>query len=109
MLVYITLLIPAIWTVMGSSAPSIYLADYLQYLAVAVPLAVIASAIVDAVSRPVSPVLARCIRAGVGIAGLSVFGIMSLLQETNYSSAEDLWKATLEQDPTTPTSSTPAR
>jgi tetratricopeptide (TPR) repeat protein len=100
MLVYLTLLIPAIWTVMGSSAPSIYLADYLQYLAAAVPLALIASAIVGVVSRPVSPILARCLRAGTAIIGLAVLGIFSLLQETSYFSAENLWKATLDQAPT---------
>jgi tetratricopeptide (TPR) repeat protein len=100
MLVYLTLLIPAIWTIMGSSAPSIYLADYLQYLAAAVPLALIASAIVGVVSRPVSPILARCLRAGTAIFALAVLGIFSLLQETSYSSSENLWKATLEQAPT---------
>jgi tetratricopeptide (TPR) repeat protein len=100
MLVYLTLFIPATWTIMGSSAPSIYLADYLQYLAAAVPLALIASAIVGLVSRPVSPILARCLRAGTAIVSLAVLGIFSLLQETSYSSAKDLWKATLDQDPT---------
>jgi tetratricopeptide (TPR) repeat protein len=98
-LLFLILLFPAIWLVLGFAAPPIFIADHLQYLAAAAPLAVAAWALVGPISLVSSPILIRSIRVAVAVAVLTPLGVMVWLQTQDYSDQKLVWKSTLAQDP----------
>lgn len=98
-LLFIVLLFPALGAVLASSAPPIYLADHWEYLAAAVPIAAVAWALVEGVSRFSSATLVRSLRVAAAVACISGLGFLSLIQTRSYEDEESAWRQAIDHDP----------
>ena len=98
-LIFVAMLLPALADFLWVSAPSIYVADHLQYLAATVPLILIALAVSYLVSRYSTQSRQRVVRVVLAIAFIGVFALFSVLQNHVYTSAKTAWESALKQDP----------
>lgn len=96
---FIVLLAPEIIYAFSSSAPLIYVADHWAYLALAVPAAVFAQALVGTLSRFPSATLVRILRVAVAAACLGGFGFLTWNQGMIYDGEESVWRDTLNYQP----------
>lgn len=97
---FIVLLLPEIISAVGVSAPVIYVADHWAYLALAVPAAAVAQALVAAVSRFSFAPLVRGLRVAVAAVCLGGLGILTWNQGSLYDNEESPWRDALYFQPT---------
>lgn len=99
-LVFIALTLPNVVTTLSQRAPAIYVADAQQYLAFAVPMALLAAALVALTDRSSTLVPLRASRAAVGIISIGLFATFAVLQTLTFRSAETGLQAAVSRDPT---------
>lgn len=100
-LLFLALLLPALLLLLASSSPAIYVADHLQYLAAAVPLAILAAGVVALLSYFSGAVVIRTLRCASAVVLLAGFGLLSWIAAQTYSGEETAWRTTLAQDENT--------
>jgi protein O-mannosyl-transferase len=98
-LLFVALLLPGLGSVLGTSAPAIYVADHWAYLAVAVPAAAVAAVLVTAVSRVRFPWAVRGLRVAAAMACFAGLGFIACQQQMIYDSEESVWKDALAVQP----------
>lgn len=96
---FVVLLAPEIISAFAASAPAIYVADHWAYVALAVPLACVAWALVSGVSWFSSVTLVRTFRVAVGVACLGCLGFLTWNQGTIYDREESVWRDALVYQP----------
>lgn len=99
LLVFIALLLPGIVTVLGRPAPVIYVADQLQYLAAAVPLALVAAGLVGLTTWLESSINPRASRAAGGGIAIGLLSAFAVLASFTFHDADTGFKAALSHNP----------
>lgn len=97
--IFALLLLPGLVMAFGQFAPAVYAADYRQYLASAVPLAVIAAGCVGLAFHLSSSMSLRAARVLVGIIPIGVLGAFSAVATFTYHDADTGFQAALRHDP----------
>lgn len=97
---FVVLLAPEIIATFSTPAPAIYFADHWAYLALAVPMAVLAQALAVGVSWFASPTLVRSLRVAVAVICLGALAFLTCNQGTIYDREESVWQDALYYQPT---------
>jgi tetratricopeptide (TPR) repeat protein len=100
--VYLALLLPGLWTVVGVAAPGVFIADHLQYLAAAVPLAAIGYGVVKLAGVFSHQWISRGLRVGLAAPVVVLLAVMAWRQGGIYDQPASGWINTLAYDPNTP-------
>jgi tetratricopeptide (TPR) repeat protein len=98
-LLFIAILLPALGSVLGTSAPAIYVADHWAYLAVAIPAAAAGALLATALTQVRFPWVARGLRVAVAAACVGGLGFIAWQQQMIYDQEASVWKDTLAQQP----------
>jgi tetratricopeptide (TPR) repeat protein len=97
--VFVALLLPGIITTLAPAAPPIYVADYQQYLAAAVPLALIATGLMGVADWLSSWMTIRAARVVVGSVAVGLLATFAVLQSLSYRDADTGFLAALSHNP----------
>jgi protein O-mannosyl-transferase len=98
-LLFISLLLPGLGSVLGTSAPAIYVADHWAYLAVAIPAAAVGAMLVTVLAWIRFPWVARGLRVAVAAACVAGLGFIAWQQQMIYDSEESVWHDVLAEQP----------
>lgn len=99
LLLFLALLLPNIITVLSERAPAIYVAEFHQYLASAVPLSLLAAALVGLSAWFSTLMPLRASRAVMGIIGIGLLAPFAFLQALGYHDADSAFQKALLHDP----------
>jgi tetratricopeptide (TPR) repeat protein len=104
-LMFTTLLLPALVSLLAQSAPAVYALDSDQYLASIIPLAAISAGFMKLAHRyrdrkDRNDDTERVARAGFAVTSVGLLVGLTVAQSLAYTSSETVWKTTLAHDPT---------
>jgi tetratricopeptide (TPR) repeat protein len=98
MFLFLTLLTPAVVEVMWESHPTVYIADYQEYLASTVLFGLAAALLIAAAGLFSSPTATRAARLAFAVVSLGLCAGLAVAQGWDYTDAETAWRMALARD-----------
>lgn len=99
MLLFVFMLLPGLLLVFLQPAPSIYIADHQQYLAAAIPLAVIGASVLYAADRMFASISPRVTRASIGVFVIGSLVTFAIFATFGYRDSQTGLRTALWHDP----------